>query len=751
MKTTRLIAAALLAAMSVGAARAAEETPLPVNTMHPALQLLDANGRPLSGADPSFSTERTCGACHDTAYIRARSSHHQGTVDVDCLTCHLPGDRARVATLSTDAAGRVLMPMAPPANMNCGRCHGLVHEGGDYLELPEALLAGDEHGPVGKTLLTGEVYSPQAVSSSLLNLRDKASLSRPWDLHASRGLHCSDCHFAANSHKKSRFVKRELVHLKDDPRTLSISAYLEQPDHLLQAAVCTDCHEAGKAHAGLPYAERHLEALACETCHVPRLLAPALSAMDRTVVTEDGGPRMEFRGVVGAEFRAPSTWYLAGYRPFLGRVQRDGRRQFAPFNLVARWEWVAGDDAAPVPWATVKAAFVDAHGHYHRDLLAALDRDGDGLLSGGELSLDAAGEALIRSRLEALGVASPRIRGTVDAHAIHHDVVRGQWTASTCASCHAADSRFNEPVLLTTAPLPGGVEPTLSADAAAVLGGRSLEARGDSLLVTAGGGKEAGDTYVLGHDRRPWSEIVGLTLFALTVLGVLAHALMRARGSNGRGATAAHPAGPRVYMYGLYERIWHWTMAGSIALLLLTGLEIHSPQGFAPLGFSLAILVHNVMAGLLILNAGLSLFYHVSTGEIRQFLPQPEGLFRRVALQALYYTRGIFAGAAHPSAKSREKKLNPLQQLTYVGLLNVLFPLQVLTGILLWIAGLWPSLLSPELGLAVIAPIHNLGSWLFLSFLVAHVYLTTTGATLTSNVRAMVGGWETLELEEVES
>ena len=81
----------------------------------------------------------------------------------------------------------------------------------------------------------------------------------------------------------------------------------------------------------------------------------------------------------------------------------------------------------------------------------------------------------------------------------------------------------------------------------------------------------------------------------------------------------------------------------------------------------------------------------------------------------------------------------------------MLFPLQVLTGILLWIAGLWPSLLSPELGLAVIAPIHNLGSWLFLSFLVAHVYLTTTGATLTSNVRAMVGGWETLELEEVES
>ena len=111
----------------------------------------------------------------------------------------------------------------------------------------------------------------------------------------------------------------------------------------------------------------------------------------------------------------------------------------------------------------------------------------------------------------------------------------------------------------------------------------------------------------------------------------------------------------------------------------------------------------------------------------------------------MFYLKGIFVGASHPFAKSREHKLNPLQQLTYVGLLNFLFPFQVITGILLWVSGLIPATTQTIGGLAWLLPLHNLGAWMFLTFLVVHLYLTTTGHTVTSNIKAMITGWDLAE------
>ena len=44
-----------------------------------------------------------------------------------------------------------------------------------------------------------------------------------------------------------------------------------------------------------------------------------------------------------------------------------------------------------------------------------------------------------------------------------------------------------------------------------------------------------------------------------------------------------------------------------------------------------------------------------------------------------------------------------------------------------------------------IAVIHTLGAFLLMAFVVVHVYMTTTGHTLTTNIKAMITGWEELE------
>lgn len=731
---------------SVGTQSEATAPLLPVNEMHPAFFLLDADGNPTTDREAPFEQDRTCGTCHDTAFIRANSAHHRKEVSLDCLTCHLRGGRDAVAALPFDEAGRVRMPMAPPSGASCGQCHGLVHEGPDTLEIPGVLLRGDERGPVGQTLRTGEVHSPHLVSASFLNVQDKAAQNRPWDVHASRGLVCADCHFAANHPQKAKWLKRGLVHLKEDPRTLALSAYLKRPDHRFQAAACTDCHDPSQVHDRLPYPDRHMAALACQSCHTPELLAPALQSVDRTVVTADGGPRMTFRGVGAADFRAPSTWYLTGYRPFLGRAGADDGHAFAPFNLVTAWEWVAGPEDMPVDPVLVRRVFLDDEGAYRSEIVAALDADGDGRLSDAELVLTDGAETSVRDALAALGVKNPRILGRIQAHPVRHGIVKGDRTASSCDTCHAASSRFNEPIALAQGPFPGGVVPAPDKDAAPVLAGRQVSLEGERLVLS--GAVDAAGAYVLGHHRTPWTDILGFGLFLMTAAAVGVHGGLRVWHGRRRGVHHPRVQGRRVYMYGVYERIWHWTMAAAIVALLATGLHIHFPAAAGLMSFPAAVAIHNVAAAILILNAALSLFYHVTTGEIRQFLPHPEGLVRRIAAQALYYTRGIFTGAAHPTAKSPARKLNPLQQITYAGLLNVLFPVQVVTGVLLWVGGVAPGLLAPVGGLSIVAPLHNLGSWLFLTFLVAHVYLTTTGHTPTENIRAMVGGWETVEGED---
>lgn len=198
----------------------------------------------------------------------------------------------------------------------------------------------------------------------------------------------------------------------------------------------------------------------------------------------------------------------------------------------------------------------------------------------------------------------------------------------------------------------------------------------------------------------------------------------------------------RVQIYSAFERVWHWLQALTVVALLVTGLEIHAPSSIRLLGFARATWLHEALALFTIANAFLSLFYHLATGAIRQFFPQPRDFFSLAIAQVAYYTRGIFSGAPHPFAHQPGQKLNVLQQVTYLGVLNVVLPLQVGSGILMWKAHEWARLVNRLGGLHTVATFHVACAWAFAGFVVMHVYLTTTGRTPLAHMRAMVLGWE---------
>ena len=204
----------------------------------------------------------------------------------------------------------------------------------------------------------------------------------------------------------------------------------------------------------------------------------------------------------------------------------------------------------------------------------------------------------------------------------------------------------------------------------------------------------------------------------------------------------------RVKIYSFHDRFWHWLQAVVVLGLLLTGLELHAPDTFGVLGFEAAVRVHVVLGILLIVHAFLGLFYHLTSGRIRQYVPKPTDFVSSALSQARYYLVGMFKGEPHPFARHAGQTLNPLQQLAYLMILNVLLPVQAVTGLVMLGLQVWPAW-GPVLGgLPVLAPLHTLGAWFFGAFVLMHVYLTTTGHTPWAHLASMITGYDREPAEE---
>jgi thiosulfate reductase cytochrome b subunit len=203
----------------------------------------------------------------------------------------------------------------------------------------------------------------------------------------------------------------------------------------------------------------------------------------------------------------------------------------------------------------------------------------------------------------------------------------------------------------------------------------------------------------------------------------------------------------QVYIYKGFERFWHWTQAALIIFLAVTGFEVHG--SFEIFGFESAARYHRVASyGLMILIV-FAIFWHFVTGEWKQYLPTTHKLKEQI----LYYTVGIFKGEKHPTRKTELSKLNPLQRLTYLGFKLVLIPVTVISGILYLFhktIDMNDVVVVEDIPLETIAYWHTAGAFLLMVFLVVHMYMTTTGHTPSSNIKAMITGYEELEEEENE-
>lgn len=420
--------------------------------------------------------------------------------------------------------------LTAPRSANCGLCHGAV-----VMDSKEPFFVPPSKR-VPETATTGTIFAPGRIRRSGMNVASKDGLSRPWDVHAERLLECTSCHGSTNNpalYNESSGTRPG--HLKSEARRLDIGEFLRTPSHdfakgnVAQAQAgadaagsmrtCADCHDAKATHEFLPYRDRHFESMQCEACHIPKVHAAALESTNWTLLGQDGGALVTYRGVSGDP--ADPRNLVTGYTPvLLPRTDPGAAPKLSPQNLTTVFYWFDEARAARVPMATLRAALLE-DGHYRPEVLSALDADKNGKLEGAELHLQSQPEVdAIKKLLVAAGAAQPVIKAELKTYGVHHGVAPGTWAVRDCSVCHGEDARFSAAVGLAPY-LPGGVHPQDLGGGPVALAG-ALEVTPDGGLVYRSDPSQAG-MNPLGFEPDRLVDRVGLWLVILTLVGVLIH------------------------------------------------------------------------------------------------------------------------------------------------------------------------------------------------------------------------------------
>lgn len=230
-------------------------------------------------------------------------------------------------------------------------------------------------------------------------------------------------------------------------------------------------------------------------------------------------------------------------------------------------------------------------------------------------------------------------------------------------------------------------------------------------------------------------------------------------------ALPADQAPHSVYRHKLATRLWHWTNAVIVFVMIGSGLMISnahphlywgnyganfdhpwfSPPRFPgwltiPSQYDLALgrRWHLLFALLLAFN----LLWFMVAGLLNRHFPRD--LRVRAAELAPRHLWGDirdhlafrFHDAANPA------RFNILQKLAYIGALFVLLPLMIATGLCLspgWNAGA-PWLLELFGGRATARSLHFLTCWALIGFIVVHLVLVILAGPV-AEVRSMITGW----------
>jgi Ni/Fe-hydrogenase 1 B-type cytochrome subunit len=173
----------------------------------------------------------------------------------------------------------------------------------------------------------------------------------------------------------------------------------------------------------------------------------------------------------------------------------------------------------------------------------------------------------------------------------------------------------------------------------------------------------------------------------------------------------------RYLKHDLFERVTHWVMALSVIVLILTGLNIRFPGCLPWADMNTSRFFHFIAMYALIFS-WLAHIYHTVIAERATELFYPSEL-KKIPGVVKYY---LFISDEPP----RFLKYNPMQKLMYNGIWVLIF-IQVATGILLYWPKSFMGITNALGGLMAMRMLHDFMTYVFISFIIVHVYLVLVG------------------------
>jgi thiosulfate reductase cytochrome b subunit len=204
----------------------------------------------------------------------------------------------------------------------------------------------------------------------------------------------------------------------------------------------------------------------------------------------------------------------------------------------------------------------------------------------------------------------------------------------------------------------------------------------------------------------------------------------------------------RVNLYTVPIRVWHWINAFLIFVLIITGIQLRAEVRIIA-HYWQAVWLHKYagfcMAGSFVFWLG----YVLGSGSFRKHYLMRVRDIKGVVSQAVFYGYGVFRGARNPFRPSPDDKFNPMQKVAYFTVMALFTPVILITGVLFSDILYFVSYINAIGGLRILDALHVVFAYVFLLYLMVHLYMATLGHTVFSHTKAMVVGYEEEEEERV--
>ena len=198
----------------------------------------------------------------------------------------------------------------------------------------------------------------------------------------------------------------------------------------------------------------------------------------------------------------------------------------------------------------------------------------------------------------------------------------------------------------------------------------------------------------------------------------------------------------KVRLHTLPIRVWHWTNAFLIVFLILTGIQLRAPDLTLFGSYSNAVWLHKYAGFGATGTFVFWLIYVLFSGAFwRHYVLRPSDV-KGMPRQAVFYGFSIFSGKENPFRPSPCNKFNPMQKMAYFSMMTVITPVIVMTGVLFSDILYFLPYIEAIGGLRILDAIHVMAAYLFLLYLLVHLYMATLGHSLFAHFKAMIVGYE---------